>query len=318
MTGSDMKTILAIAQEAMDRDNTGPRPTSLFGSNSRDARILVQAAKDTMRDVMRSSDWRGLSELTSTWVLALQPGVAAYPLPPDFLRLLPDTEHRNGWPLGLIGPATPECWAAWMNSGASVPTSMSWRIRNNAIFFHPTPATAELVSIEYVSNYLVVADVQPGDYDGETPPNPISGIVPRDGHMEGDVSELVYNGTGAEFAYETGPGYDAAEWALELYDILKRINPMSQVAPLPQIRKAEFTADTDMPAFADDYLLSIGMTWRYRNALAKEHTAQKEAYYAELEMKQGSDAGGARSFRIGQRGLDVGTLPLGDGKWLVT
>ena len=313
-----MRTILAIAQEAMDRDNTGPRPATLFGNNNRDARIIRQAAKDTMRDIMRSSNWRGLSELTSTWILALQPGVFAYPLPPDYLRILPDTEHRNGWPLGLIGPATPQCWNAWMHSGASVPTSMGWRIRNNAIYFHPTPEAAELVAIEYISHYLVVADVVPGDYDGETPPNPVEGVVPRDGHMEGDVSELVYESTDAEFAYETGPGYDAAEWALELYEILKRVNPMSQVAPLPQVRKAEFEADTDMSALADDYLLSLGITWRYRNALGKEHAQQKGDYYAELDMKQGADGGGARSFRIGQRNVELGTLPLGDGKWLVT
>ena len=312
------RTILAISQEAMDRDNTGPRPTSLFGNNSRDARILRQAAKDTMRDIMRASDWRGLSELTSTWILALQPGVYAYPLPPDFLRILPDTEHRNGWPLGLIGPATPEVWSAWLNSGASVPTSMSWRIRNNAIYFNPTPAAAELVAIEYISNYLVVADVQPGDYDGETPPNPTAGLVPRDGHMEGGVSALVYSATGAEFAYETAPGYDAAAWALELYDILKRINPMSQIAPLPQMRKPDFEANTDMPAFSDDYLLSVGMTWRYRNALGKEHAQQKGDYYAELSMKQGSDGGGARPFRIGVNNYEAGVLPIGDGKWLVS
>lgn len=312
------RTLLEIAHEAMDRDNTGSRPTTLFGTNDREARIIRQAAKDTMRDIMRSSSWRGLSELTSTWVLALKAGTFAYPLPPDYLRTVQNTEHRNGWPLGLIGPATPQCWAAWMSNGVTVPTSMSFRIRNDILMIHPTPAADELVTMEYISSWLVVADVQAGDYDGETPPNPRAGVVPRDGHMEGNVSELVYQGTENDFAYEVEPGYDAAAWSLELYEILARINPMSQIAPRPQVRKPEFSADTDMPALRDDYLLSLGITWRYRNALGKEHSEQKNGYYAELEMKQAADAGGVQNIPLGRSRHEVGTLPLGNGKWLVT
>lgn len=311
------RTILEIAQEAMDRGNTGPRPNTLFGTNNRDARILVTAIKDVMRDIIRSSDWRGLSELTSTWVLALQPGVFAYPMPPDFLRLIPNTEFRNGWPMGLIGPATPQNWSHWLRGGGVTPTSMGWRIQNNAIFIHPTPEAAEMVTLEYISRYLVVANVVEGDYDGETPPSPVDGVVPRDGHIEGSASQILYEATGNEFAYETDPGYDAGVWAVELYETLKRINPFSLVDPLPQVRREEFTADTDMPAFADDYLLSLGMTWRYRNAVGKEHTQEKGDYYAELEMKQGSDAGGARNIVLGQKRIEVGCAPLGNGLWLV-
>jgi hypothetical protein len=272
------RTILAIAQEAMDRDNTGPQPTTLFGTNNRDARILRAALKDTMRDIMRNSEWRGLSELTSTWVLALQPGVFAYPLPPDFLRLIPNTEFRNGWPMGLIGPATPQVWSNWLRGGGVSPTSMGWRIQNNVLHIHPVPTAAELVTLEYISRFLVVADVADGDYDGEVPPSPVAGVVPREGHIEGNASEILYNATGNEFAYETDPGYDAAEWAVELYDTLERINPFSQLTPRPQVRREEFTTDSDYPAINDDYLLSLGMTWRYRHAMGKEHAQQKGDY----------------------------------------
>lgn len=312
------RSILDIAKEAMDRDNTGPQPTTLFGTNNRDARILRVAAKDVMRDIMRNTEWRGLSELTSTWVLALQPGVFAYPLPPDFLRLIPNTEFRNGWPMGLIGPATPQVWSHWLHGGGVTPTSMGWRIKNNAIFIHPTPDSAELVTLEYISKYLVVATVETGDYDGEMPPNPVDGVVPRDGHIEGDASQILYEATGSEFAYEVDPGYDAAEWATELYEILQRINPFSLVAPLPQVRREEITADTDMVALADDYLLSIGLTWRYRSALGKEHTQLKADYYAELEMKLGTDAGGARNIPLGRDRIEVGCVPLGNGDWMIS
>ena len=55
------RTILAIAQEAANRENTAPPPATLFGTNDRVARILRVAIHDTMRDVMRSSVWSGSS-----------------------------------------------------------------------------------------------------------------------------------------------------------------------------------------------------------------------------------------------------------------
>lgn len=304
----------------MDRDNTGQRPTTLFNTNNRDSRILRTAAKDTMREIMRASTWRGLSELTSTWVLALRPGVFAYPMPPDFLRMIPNTEHRNGWPMSLIGPVSPQTWSYWVGGGSAVAATMGWRIQNNAIFFYPTPAVAELVSIEYISRYLVVSDIQPGDYDIETPPNAVLPVVPRDGHLEGDVSQTLYEttATAADFAYESGPGYDAAVWAVEMSEALRRINPLSTVFPKPQVRRSEFTTNADMTALDDDYILSIGMTWRYRYATGMAYAEQAAAFEAELDMKVGTDAGGARAFRIGNRKDVADVLPLGDGNWLVS
>lgn len=312
------RTILEIAHEAVDRDNTAPRPATLFGTNDRNARVIVAAAKDTMREIMRSTDYRGLSELTSTWVLALKPGVFAYPLPPDFLRTIVNTEHRNGWPLGLIGPVSPQTWSYWIAGGSAVAAPMAWRIQNNAIFFNPTPQTAELVSIEYISRYPVVSDIMEGDYDVETPPNAIAPMVPRDGHLEGDVSAIAYAQTDQEFAYEAGPGYDAATWSVELSEVLRRINPMSQVFPKPQVRRPEFSADTDMPAFDDDYLLSLGITWRTRYALGKDYAEQAAAFEAELSMKLGSDAGGAQNIRLGANRQTCDVLPLGGSTWLVS
>ncbi len=313
------KTILEIAQEAADRENTCPRPTSLFNSNAREARIMLMAAKDTMRDIMRSTASAGLSELRSTWLIALQNGQFSYPLPPDFLRTIPNTEHRGGWPLGLIGPVSPQTWSAWLHSGQARVTSMGWTIKNGAIFFHPTPSADELVAIEYISRWMVVADVEEGMYDMEYPPNPVGDdIVPRDGHIEGDVSEVVYNSSDREFAYETAPGFDAAAWSAEFYDILQRINPLSAVTPRPQIRKEEFTADTDKAAFTDTHLLSLGITWRTRRALGKDYQDLANEYDTELDMMVGSDAGAGAPIRIGQRQTEVDVLPIGNGTWIVS
>ena len=200
------RSILEIAKEAAERDNTAPAPATLFGTNDRIARILRVAAKDTMRDYLRRSNWVGMSDLHSTWVLALQPGRFAYDLPVDFLRMIPDTEFRNGWPMGLIGPATPQAWSAWLSGQTTMATPMGWRVRNGVVFFDPTPATAEQVTIEYISSYPVVSPIVSGDYDASTPPNSIPPTVPRDGFVDPGASELVYETTGSEFAYGTAPG----------------------------------------------------------------------------------------------------------------
>lgn len=312
------RTILEIAQEAAERDNTCPRPAALFGTNDRIARIMLVALKDTMRDIMRRTNWIGLSELHSTWVMALEAGKFAYELPHDFLRMIVNTEHRNGWPMGLVGPATPQAWSEWLAGGGSVAAPMGWRIRNGAIFIDPTPTAAELVTIEYISRYPVVSTIQSGDYDAATPPNAVPPTVPRDGYIDGDASELVYDGTGTGFAYGTAPGWDAAVWTGELSDILKRINPFSLIAPLPQVRRPEFTADTDLPAFDDDHVISLGLTFRTRRGLGLPFASQESEYEEEINAKLNDDAGGARDFIAGRdRDELCETWPLGGGLWMV-
>jgi hypothetical protein len=172
--------------------------------------------------------------------------------------------------------------------------------------------------MEYISRYLVVSEIEAGDYDASVPPNAISPTVPRDGVITGDASELVYEDTGSEFAYGAAPGWDAAVWAAELSDILKRINPLSLAAPAPQVRRAEFTADADKPAFEDDYVLSLGMTYRLRRALGKPYVEHAAEYEAELDTKIGTDAGHARPFHIGSRETIDDVVPLGGGTWMVS
>lgn len=312
------RSILDIAKEAAERDNTAPAPTSLFNSNTKIAKVLRHAAKDTMRDVMRRTGYSGLSEFHSTWVFALQPHRFAYPLPPDFLRMIPNTEHRGGWPLGLIGPASPQAWASWIFGGAVTAVEMGWRIRNGAIFFEPTPTVAELVTIEYISNYPVVSNVTAQDYDFSTsPPTCLSPLVPRDGYMniEGlNLTPAVEN----QGVYDGPPGWDIAVFGPEVSEILRQINPQSGIAPFPQVRRPEFETDADKPAFEDDYILSLGMTFRLRKALGLDYAEAAADYELELEQKLAHDAGGARSIRMGGCGADYDTYPVGGGKWLVT
>ena len=121
------RTLLALAAEACERDNTSPAPATLFGEERPQVgRILVTAAADTLRDLLRRTDWAGHSDLTSSWAFTLAPGRFAYPLPPDFLRLIPNTEHLGGNPIRTIG-TTPQAWAGWLFGAATDPAPFAWK-----------------------------------------------------------------------------------------------------------------------------------------------------------------------------------------------
>lgn len=314
------RTILEIAKEAAERDATAPAPTVLFGTNDRVAKILRAAAKDTLREYLRSSRAKGLSEFQSTWVFALHPGRFAYPLPPDFLRMIPNTEHIGGWPLGIVGPVSPQLWSYWVASGYSSSGPHSWRIRNNTILIEPTPSAAELVTIEYISRYPVVSLAVAGDLV-LTGAHPMVNqpFVPRDGYVTlAGLVQAEAEGTPDDFAFDAGQGFDQSVWPSEPFDVLKRLHPLSTAEPRPQVRRPEFRADTDLPAFDDDYPLSLGMTYRLRRALGLPYAEHVAEYEEELESKMSEDAGGPRAFRLGADRCDYEAYPLGDGRWLVT
>lgn len=316
-------TILEIAKEAAERDATAPAPVTLFETNNRIAKILRGAAHDTMREYLRASGWQGMSEFQSTWIFSLIPGRFAYPLPPDFLRTVPGTEQRNGWPLGLIGPSSPQSWAHWIYGNDSSAVPMGWRIRNNAIWVDPTPQSAELMAIEYITRYPVVSEIRAGDYDLTTDPlQTIAPIVPRDGHLDLPNADVVYDSKGATSSeqdgeYDEDPGYDEAVWPQEPEEILKRINPMATQYVLPEVRRPEFTADTDRPAFDDDFLLSLGMTFRLRRALGMAYVEHAAEYEEELSVKAASDAGGPSDIHLDRDCRRTEQVYVGNGKWII-
>lgn len=312
------RTILEIAQEAAERRNTAPAPYSLFQTNTKIAKVLKVAAADTLRDLERRTGHTGLSEFHSTWVFALQPGRYAYPLPPDFLRMIPNTEHRGGWPLGLVGPATPQAWASWIFGGAVTAVEMGWRIRNNAIWFEPTPSAVELVAIEYISRYPVVSRVATGDFDmSQTPPVCQVPLVPRDGYLDlaaYTATDPVTN----EALYDVPPGWEESVFGGDIAASLRALNPTATAQPYPEVRRPSFVADTDKPATDDDHWLSLGMTFRLRRGLGLDFTEEAAEYEEEMDQKLAHDAGGARAIRLGGAGPEWDTYPVGGGKWLVT
>lgn len=319
------RSILEIAREAAERDSTAVPPSSLFNTTNRIARVLRTAASDITRDYLRRSRWQGLSEWHSSWVFALKRGRYAYPLPPDFLRVIPRTEQRNGWTMGMLGPTSPQAWSAYLYGAAVASSAYGWRIRNNAIWVDPTPTSDELVVIEYISRYPVVSLIQPGDIDTSSIPMRVNApVVSRDGFLTLEDDALVRDMTnGLWDSQASNQGWDVGTWAREPEEILKRLVPLSTTAPRPQVRRPEFVADTDLTAFEDDHILSLGMTWHLQRALAMPYEERQAEYEEELETRIAEDGGGARSFLIGEDCRLPEAYPLqgdygtGSAKWIV-
>lgn len=311
------RSILAIARTAAERDATAPAPVTLFGTNDRVAKILRGAANDIVRDITSRSTWQGLSELHSQWAFMTQPGRYAYELPPDYLRMIPGSEIRGRWPLGLVGPASPQTWAHWIAGFGAVTAPMGWRIKNNALFIEPTPQGAELLVIEYVSRFAVVKPITAADLNTAT--MPVTAKAPhvfRDGFIaEGAQQDSRPDDT---FDYGQAPGYDDARWGEEIEEYLSRLHPMSSVKPLAQIRAEYFTADTDEPALSDTHMLSVGMTARLRRAMGLPYAEHADEFERLLDRYLFDDAGGRRDIRIGADNPEWETVPLGNGQWLLS
>jgi hypothetical protein len=308
------RTILDIATEVCDRVTVNV-PSTLFGTNDNIARKLRVAAKDTLRDLMRGAMKNGISGFHSQWVFATKPGVYAYQLPPDFYKMLPGTEQRSRWPLGILGPVTPQTWSNWISGLQYTAVPMGWRIKNNLIHFEPPPTQEEIVVIEYLSRFPVARDATDADL---APVNgylqPIAPLVPREGYIHGDALDVVET---------TGPTWGEAVWGTAVWGTtaiseLRRIPTSSTKFPDYQVRAEEFTSDDDLCAIDDDHVVSLGMTWRLRKGLMMSYAEEYDEYDREKDVFLSNDGSTARTVVFGDTGPREEIAPLGDGQWSVT
>lgn len=309
------KTILELATEVCDRFTVNP-PTTLFGTNDHIARKLRVAAKDTLRDIMRSAMKNGLSGFHSQWVFSVKPGVYAYRMPPDFYKMIPGTEQRNRWPLGILGPVSPQTWSNWLAGLAYTAVPMGWRIKNNLIHFEPPPSAEEIVIIEYLSRFPVARDVTDDDLevvDGRLAPK--SPLIPREGYIgDGalDVVDRTYVSKWGTAAWGT------AAWGPTATSELRRIPEVSTKFPAYQVRAEEFTSDTDTCALDDDYVVSLGMTWRLRKSLSMPYAEEFNEYEREKGVFLSNDGSKGRTIVFGDSTAINEVEPLGDGNWMVS
>ena len=316
------RTILQIAQEAAERAIL-PAPSVLFGSNDRISRILRVAAIDTMREIMDAADRNGLSDFASTWVFELEPDKFLYDLPPDYQGVIPGTEHRNNWPVGLLGPVGPIGWSNWLNNVTVPTTPYGWRIRGNKLAIEPIPTARELIQIDYKSRYAVkvaLSDMLAANKIGDNFPR--LPFIPMEGHIKYASSSAWGSG---EWGVAKWGDFDPASGGT-LQDFMTGLRRELADGSLgwttqtgPYARKEFFDADTDLPAFDDDHVLSLGMTWRLEKGMSKDYADNMDRYYRRLQVQLADDAGGGRDISLEKSRGTLEQVPLdNNGNWVVS
>ena len=297
-----MRTILDIAHDAADRATT-QRPATLF-DDSLVARYLRVGAQDTARDIMRKAlGGQGWTALQATWVFRIEIGVQSYLLPPDFGQMIPDTQHRRSWSVGLLGPVPLAEWHDYLY-GLSAPASgMSWRVQNNRLYVEPVPAVTEFATIGYISNWPVVqpvdgADFLQADVSAAQAARVVLPLVSREGYIGTNAAALGM--TANEFSQK-----------FRLLTPTQGVDLKSEA----MARKERFTTDTDMPAL-DDHLMGLGMTWRLRKSLEKPYAEEKAEFDEECDVRLGTDGGGAQPISLQADSADPVTF-LEGGRYVI-
>lgn len=87
---------------------------------------------------------------------ALSFSQVAYPLPPDWLKQIPQTEwdRTNRWP--LLGPKSPQEWQSYESGIVYAGPRERFRIQDQAIQVNPPPPAPLTFSYEYISSYYVI------------------------------------------------------------------------------------------------------------------------------------------------------------------
>jgi hypothetical protein len=311
------KTIKEIADEVCDRVTVNA-PSTIFGTNDRIARLIRTGAKDTIREMMREAGRNGVSGFRSQWAFATRPNTYAYQLPTDFYRMIPNSEQRGKWPLGILGPVSPQTWSNWIAGSESVAVPMGWRIKNNLFHLEPPPKQAEIIIIEYLSRFMVVRNATDDDLE------PVGGylqpkvpLVPREGFLSSDALDTVPTSNASQWGTAT---WGSTVWgSLPEYE-LRRIPTTTDETDFPayQVRAEEFTKDEDMSALDDDYVLSLGISWRLQRGLRMPYNDLRDEYNRELEGFLAHDATEGRDVIFGEDRPHNEIEPLGGGNWIIT
>jgi len=317
------RTILEICQDAAERAGLAA-PGKIFGSNDKRARRLRVAATDTMREMSRFGDSEGWSDLRSEWIFTITPGNFSYPLPQDFLRIVPGTMQRENWPLGVLGPTNPITWALWRNGVTRPYSPYGWRVANGRLFLEPPGETNEILRWEYQSKYLVVRDATLADYIQMPSPDEQSFYIPKVGivPIEGELSVPPSHITEVSGKSYTG-GWEVGTWENDKWDGLLGLyyGCFRREAPLQnsRVRAPNFTADTDRPAFSCEDVISLGITWRVLRSLNKPYAEEMREFMEAMRFCRAVDGAGPSEIKLGDyhEGREAYPLVNGD-KWVIS
>lgn len=130
-----------------------------FGSSDANLGQLAQLLKAAGTDLLRRRAW---SQFSSTYAFVTISGQATYALPPDFSRIVEETEWNRTNRLPLGGPLSPQEWGYVKGQLSGVVFNVLYRIEQGQIRLYPdvnTPA-GYTIAFEYVSNAWVQSAAQ--------------------------------------------------------------------------------------------------------------------------------------------------------------
>jgi hypothetical protein len=142
-------TLLSICQDVA-RNTKVKVPNTIIGNSELEAVRLLQAATETVNDLLRRVDWQELeAEATITTVASTE----AYSLPSDFERIVNDSAWNVTSKYPMSGVTSAKDWQTLKNSSFSNGSVIDlYRIRGSQFLVYPTPTTVESLIYEYIQN----------------------------------------------------------------------------------------------------------------------------------------------------------------------
>lgn len=220
------QTLLELVQQAVGEISSDIAvPSSVVGSSDQTVLQMFRLANRVGQDLVRAYPWR---RLVTEYTFPTVSGTAAYDLPADFDRMVPDTHYdrTNDWQ--NRGPTSSQEWQ-WLNTGLSTVTQLRWRLYLNQIKFYSTPTAAYTMAYEYVSKNWVIAT-------GGTTPTKSAFSVDSDTCVFADDLMTL----GLKFQWYRAKGLDYEEARTEYRDALSACKAQDMpegrksLSPIPQ------------------------------------------------------------------------------------
>ena len=141
-------SLLTICQDAANEIGV-PSPSTVVGSTDTTNIQLLAAANREGKNLVAGYDWQTLIKEEAHTTLAAESQGDMSTIATDFLRFSNDTMWNRTTDRKNYGPLNN---AQWQRLKASVSSGITnyFRIRGNALLFHPAPPAGESVFFEYI------------------------------------------------------------------------------------------------------------------------------------------------------------------------
>ena len=147
-------SLLTICQDAANEVGV-PSPSTVVGSTDTTNIQLLAAANREGKNLVSGYDWQTLIKEEAHTTLAAESQGDMSTIATDFLRFSNDTMWNRTTDRKYYGPLNN---AQWQRLKASVSSGITnyFRIRGNALLFHPAPPAGESVFFEYIGKNWVI------------------------------------------------------------------------------------------------------------------------------------------------------------------